>query len=439
VGISSSTSAWGTYWRKFRFARIQPQEVDVALHFSTSRARPSFTKWVNSSFRRGRDTSLALVSLVFLAACGAGDGKASAQPQPGSASPTGTWSLTPVIVDMGSTGYCPSPTFYQVPGHPDLFLGRTVDATDCTHGPYAFTLALFRMDWPGKTLHFTKSLLPVPTVTPSGIPIKAAFDPTAVEYRGEIWVAFVCVAGFGDNSSCVAPLDLQSGLLDLSRLSVPARGLKSPFSEERFSAGVPKLFIYNDRLYMYWSVVDHFPRAYPGAPLDFRSVTARGAELAESAEGVMVITGAPGGYVGSTDDGRAVRVMSLRASDPTANSVADIYDVKVINGKVLVAAAIGGVGSSTDEVRCVQPLNKSLGCYHLEIHQGTGPLGTGVFDRKISGEVDLPYNPVSYAHFVVEPDGQVGIIGTFYRSLPQDQTHQYGGTGTSILTSPALR
>jgi hypothetical protein len=131
--------------------------------------------------------------------------------------------------------------------------------------------------------------------------------------------------------------------------------------------------------------------------------------------------------------------MSLRASDPTANSVADIYDVKVINGKVLVAAAIGGVGSSTDEVRCVQPLNKSLGCYHLEIHQGTGPLGTGVFDRKISGEVDLPYNPVSSAHFVVEPDGQVGIIGTFYRSLPQDQTHQYGGTGTSILTSPALR
>jgi hypothetical protein len=344
---------------------------------------------------------------------------------------------------MGATGNCPSTTFYQVPGQPDLFLGRTVaDPTTCAGGPLRWTLALYKMDWANLTFHFVNTLLDVPTTTPSGIELRAALDPTAAEYRGEVWVAFECVpVGIGDTSSCVAPLDVRTGQLDMSRVSLPVRGTKSAFSAERFSASVPKLFADNGRLYIYWTVVDHMPRTADSAA-SFRSVSARGAELVESAAGVLQVAGAPGGYVGSVDPRGSVAVLHWRANDPTADSVADIFDVREVNGRILVAVAVGGSGSSPDEERCVRPTNNSRGCYHLEIHQAVTPLGDGAFDRQLSGETDLPYNPANYAHFIDEPGEKVGLIVHFFGAVNQDQTHQYAryaSPSLAILTTSALR
>jgi hypothetical protein len=381
--------------------------------------------------------ALAVALLSTLIACGKLNSKANAQPEAGLASPTGNWSLTPVAVDMGSTGNCPSVPFFQVPGQPDLFLGRTVvDPASCVGGPLAWTLALYKMDWATSALHFVKALIDVPTLTPSGFQLKAALDPTAAEYRGEVWVAFECVAGLGDTSSCVAPLDPRTDELDLSRLSAPVRGVKSPSSAERFSASEPKLVGDNGHLYIYWTVVDHVPSAgVPGS--GFRGVTARGAELVESSRGVLQAAGAPDGYLDSTDPNGSVEVLHRRANDSTADALADISDVKVVNGRTLAAVAMGGSGSSGDE-QCTFALSRSRGCHHLEIHEAATPLGDGAFDREVSGDVDLPYNPAAYARFIVEPDGKVAVIGRFYPAADRDQTHQYATPGLAILTSSAL-
>jgi hypothetical protein len=337
---------------------------------------------------------------------------------------------------MERSGYAPTAAVSQVAGNPDLFLGRT--ALPHGAGPVAFTLGLFRMNWATNTLHFQSTLLDVPAATPIGN-LRAALDPTTVEYRGEIWVAFECsVEGLSDNSSCVAPFDLQSGRLDLSRLSAPVRGVKSSSGDEHWSASVPKLFTDNGRLFMYSSVVDHLPNDRGG----FQGVSSHGIELAETSGGVMQVAGAQAGYIGSTDR-RAPDVENLRMQDPTANALADISDVKQINGNILVATAVGGMGSGPDEVKCVTPISRSRGCYHLEIRQGAAPLGSGVFDREVSNANDLPQNAINYAHFIVLPNGQNAIIAHIYPPPagegPPEFANPGSAIGLAIITSPVLQ
>jgi hypothetical protein len=412
-----------------------------------------------------RDVPLVLVALlgVVLTACGPGKSEAALRDppvgaragsslggsrsearltpdsdrQPDAAASPARWTWTPVSIDMGGSGYCPVGTQYQLPNHPELFISRTAYTPVCS-GPNAYTLALFKMDWATNTLHFVKTLMDLPATARGGLTIKVAIDPAAALYRGEIWVSFVCVAGFGDNSSCVAPLDLQTGQIDLTRLTVPMRGVKSPASDWRFSAGVPKLFVYQDRLYMYSSVVAHLPRSPDGKWTRAGSVSARGVELEEKGRVMWAATAS--GYANSTDP-EAVDVLPLKAGDPTADVIADIFDVKEINGRILVTASLGGSGSGATEEYCIMPIvMKSRGCYRLEIHQGSAPLGPGVFSRTISTDADLPANPTNYDHFIVLPNGQTALMMWAFKARPEDQPPNIiVQPGLGILTTPVLQ
>jgi hypothetical protein len=185
-------------------------------------------------------------------------------------------------------------------------------------------------------------------------------------------------------------------------------------------------------------VVDHLPAASGG----FRGVTSHGVELGESSNGTMIAAGATTGYVGSTDR-RATEVQDLRRQDPTANALADISDVKQIDGMILVATSVGGTGSGAGDVKCVTPSSRSTGCYHLELRQGSAPLGVGVFDTPVSHRDDLPYNAINYAHFIDLPDGHHALIAHIYPPKPGAGGPQLADPGSAIglaiITSPALR
>jgi hypothetical protein len=181
-----------------------------------------------------------------------------------------------------------SGAFSQIPGQPDLFVGRgwSIGSLEDCHKPASHMLpflALFKMDWQRHMLVMQHYLVKPPVKIPGGVELRAAYDPSVALYKGDLWVAFECAVP-GVVSSCVAPLTRDLSSLDLSRFSVAAIGILGPHGPNRqivclLSASAPTLLSYGGKLYLYWQA-DYFDNQAPENHL-----TSRGMQLEEDGHG----------------------------------------------------------------------------------------------------------------------------------------------------------
>ena len=199
---------------------------------------------------------------------------------------------------------CNAVAFSQIPGHPDLFLGRAHDyaepgvskrcVPDIPKGSRLHWLALYKMDWTDHTLNYLHDVLKPPFELAAGaqrtVQVENAFDPSVISYNGEIWAAFECGGKrFHGNAACMGPFDPATGTIhDLSRVTVIVEGA-SDGPNINYTASVPNLFVFHGKVYVYWSVI-RIRR--PGGPRNWLGVTVRGMELQQESGGLRRFWGA---------------------------------------------------------------------------------------------------------------------------------------------------
>jgi len=329
----------------------------------------------------------------------------------------GLGTAVPVSVVGPETAVCNAVSFAQFPDDLDLFLGRVdVDAPPRSCTGNQWSLALFKMDWVGSALRYVDAVMAIPADLPPGVGIRSgaqltsAYDPTIARYHGELWVAFECWGkNFSGVSACIAPLrltDSQSARVDLQRLSVAVSGTSTDASSPyQYSASVPKIFTFRNRIYLYWSVVQ-FP--WGGNETSFLNVTTRGMELEEDA-GRLWGKHSNGASIPSLDPSRNIEVLGLVAGDPLSDSAADMFGVHADETTIYATAGVGGKG-------CVTPSQAIYGCYRLRISATTDPLGFRTFNRNILSSHAAPANPQELTRFVKHPSDGLFLMGSYIES-----------------------
>jgi hypothetical protein len=303
---------------------------------------------------------------------------------------------------------CNSVAFQQIPGKPDLFIGRRLinTSSEPCSGDY-WTLALFQMNWPANSLKYVRDIVHLPVTLAQGDVVITAYDPTLAFYNGELWVAFEC-AGSGPDlggipaGSCIAPLSANHSIIT-SRISLPVAGVRLTATVDGYSASVPKIFVFDGRPYLYWSAL-HFING-PKGQLAQEAVT-RGAELMQGngAQHRLWVRGSPGSAIPST---RGVEVFGLDPARGVSSGTADSFDAQVFGSRILLMAGAGGRG-------CSAPLDPSYGCYHLEIRSATEPLALRGFNHSFVSSPAFPFNPQEYSKIVTDPNGNKFIMGAYF-------------------------
>jgi hypothetical protein len=311
-----------------------------------------------------------------------------------------------------------NPTFDQVPGHPDDFVGRglAIGTLDYCHtalkGEVGF-LALFKMDWQRHKLILHHKLLTPPLKTPSGVDLHGAIDPYVASYNGEYWMAFECTVP-GAVSACMVPLANDLSKVDLSRFSVAALGTIGPFGPKKQvvcleSASAPVLLSDAGGLYLYWQV-DFFDNRSPA-----NLMVTRGMQVKADSHGRMWGVGS-GGKPVATGDAKLTTVAhdvvhDNVANDAAANHVAITWDLVTVGGKILEIASIGG--TSGPEV-CRSGHDNSPGCWRMSLSLADAPLGPNVFGKHpLAASSALPGNMASYPRVIVDPAGKHYLLGIF--------------------------
>lgn len=327
---------------------------------------------------------------------------------------------------------CNSVVFSQIPKFGDYFLGRVLNTEDdgvtCVSPQESWSLALFKMNWRRNILTMVRYVLPLNqtnnhTVASNPFHITTAYDPSVAYYNGEYWIAFECGSHpYGSKpwqygtSTCIAPLDVSSGVesahVDAERMSVAV--YSGPLQElhplYRYSASVPKLFTYNNRLYVYWSSLKI---QILNAGGKWIQSTTRGVELQQEQFGLRRIWA-----VGSNEqpfssiDPRTREVLGTEPGDPTSDSLATIFGVFTEGRYIYATAGIGGSG-------CTRPRYPSYGCFRLAIFRAETPLDEHGFNGNAADRDAIPFNPQVYSRFFKDPDGNNFIMGRYY-SLPKD-------------------
>lgn len=314
-----------------------------------------------------------------------------------------------INVVKNGIGLCNSVSFSQLPDQRNFFIGRVLlNTTNDKCSGSSWQLGLFKMDWTSNTLNFQKLLLPTPaSVKHLGVTIVTAYDASVVKYNGEYWAAFEC-GGTGQLlktlvSACLAPFTLEKGV-DLSRMTIPVIGSVLTGSTDSYSASVPKLLVFNGNLYLYWTVVRF--KILNGVN-KFYNLTTRGIQLVQELTQAKKIWGVKSNNaaIGSMSS-LSQEVLGLNQLDSLSNNVADGFQVMAVNNKIIMTAAIGGVG-------CINPLSPLYGCYRMQIFQSTKPLGNKVFNSSIAKFPVLPFNPHEYGKFYTHPNGKTFIMGMF--------------------------
>jgi hypothetical protein len=310
-----------------------------------------------------------------------------------------------------------SAAFSQIPGHPELFVGRGfgIGSLDYCHQkrkddlPF---LALFRMDWHRHVLTMDHFLLKPPMKTGSGVDLRAAYDPYVATYKGELWVAFECAVP-GAVSSCVAPLSADLKEIDASRLSVPAEGILGPHGSNKqivciLSASAPTLLNFGGNLYLYWQL-DPFDNQLPENKL-----FTRGMQLQKNAKGLLWGV-ASGDHPVKTDDPHLTTLVhDVIAGDQTSDHVAVTTDTVVVGGKILEISSLGGTGGQEP---CRSTHQASPGCWRVSLSVADKPLGANVFGEHPLPGPTLPANVIEYPRVIVGPGGGHYLLGYF--SIPK--------------------
>jgi hypothetical protein len=297
-------------------------------------------------------------------------------------------------------GTCNSNAFAQIAAHPDYFLGRrgSNGGTCADFDPES--LALFKMDWRTYTLNFERYVLKPPLEVSAGnepVMVRSIYDPSVALYNGELWVAFECAAPrFIGASACIGPFELDSGGIDPSRMTlVISAGSADPTSAYSYTAAVPNLITFNNRLYVYWSAIELHK-----ATRHWERIAIRGVELVEETSGLRRVwaSGSRGSAVASHDPSRNVEVLGPNPADAYSDQAADLKGAYAADGHVYLIASVGGRGPQRTEA-CTTAKGTSYGCFRMQVFRASVPLGGNVFTSRL-----------------VAPDGTLKIIGEFFNS-----------------------
>jgi hypothetical protein len=314
------------------------------------------------------------------------------------------------VVSVPNT--CNSVVFAQVPRHPDFFLGRAAGehAGTCTEvlGKEESGIALFKMDWARSTMNFKKLVLG-PATKIVEAQVYHSSEPSVVEFNGELWVAFECATGY--TSTCVGPFNFDKGIIDPDRTTVPVAG-RDFDQNSRFgsSAAVPNMFVFHDRLYVYWSAIKATK-----ADRVWHSIAVRGAELEQEPvrQRRIWVKGWPGRPVASTDPAHTVEVLAPDPTDPSANQSVDVKGVYADGTHIYLFTSIGGKGPGEKEA-CLNPGGATYGCWRIQIFRSVVPLGKLVFNPHPLVSPRLPLNAAAYQRPFIAPDGSLRLIGEFF-------------------------
>jgi hypothetical protein len=326
-----------------------------------------------------------------------------------------------VAVTRQGSSLCNSVAFSQIPGDRELFVGRVLENTGpdgCSGDNWA--LALFEMNWKDSELRFVRYLLRPPLPIPGDDRvIQSVYDPYAVSFKGEVWVAFECAAP-GSVSSCIGPLDLERGI-QVNRVSAPASGgPKSKSDAWSVSASDPKLLVFRGHLYLYWTVIRSDEHGWIDG-------TTRGVELIEddSPQKRLWSANAVGQRMRASDTRLTAEVWSPTANDALSNSIADVFGVYTDGNAIFAVAGLGGSGKAPDE-ECLTPEGNSFGCFRLAISRASEPLESHAFNVRSVHAVGFPWNPQEYSRIVEGPDGGLFMMGA-YLDPPERYAAQYQG------------
>jgi hypothetical protein len=275
------------------------------------------------------------------------------------------------------------------------------------------------MNWEKKELHYVRDILSPPfTIQGDGRVIQSVYDPFAIAFGGEIWMAFECATP-QSTSSCIAPLDMKGAVV--TRVSVPVSGGPKT-SEEQWgvSASDPKLLFFRQHLYLYWTVIRFDGQGWIDG-------TTRGTELVEDnlRERRLWAKDAVGQPVRSDDKKRTVEVLGLAPLDATSDTFADVFGIYTNDESVFAIAALGGHGTAPGE-KCLSPLGSSFGCYRLEISRANRPLQNRAFNDGELSVVGFPENPQEYSRIVEGPNGKLFIMGMYF-DPPEKYAAKYQG------------
>lgn len=345
---------------------------------------------------------------------------------------------------------CNAVAFSQIPGQTDYFIGRAHDyappgsPSKCVPNrpPSGITwLALFKMDWQAHTLNYVREVL-VPPVEIAGaggrtVLLRNAYDPSVIAYNEEIWVAFECggvpMRGI---SSCMGPLDARTYTIDPRRISTIVEGGPTG-TGYIYSASVPNLFVFHNRVYVYWSAIQ-----VDAESKKWLTCTVRGMQLVQDSSrlGRFWGLGSVGQPVPSYDPSLNVEVLGLNPSDPISDQCVDMKGVYAGANDIYVAAALGGKGPAGTQ-NCLGAGGDSYGCFRLQIFHTSSPLGPHILNRQPLRSPSLPLNPTAYDRFFIDNRRQLSIMGQFYP--PHGDYHEANvvppGMRSFPIALPALR
>lgn len=333
-----------------------------------------------------------------------------------------TINTTPVNVP----NLCNSVSFHQIPGNGNYFIGRRlINTTSDGCSGSNWTLSLFQMDWASHTLNRIRDVISLPVaLTDQNANITSAYDPTVISFNGELWMSFECVdtgASLGGVSACLAPISSTTFDVDTSRMTVAVSAIQQTAFNDGYSASVPKVFQFGGASYLYWSV-SHFVQSADGPLLS--DTTTRGAMLAQESSGLrrLWVSGSLGARINTLNSQFTTEVFGPTSGQSLLDGTADSFDVKVVNGKILLTTGVGGKG-------CGTPISPAYGCYRMQIRSSTTPLGNGIFNGSIATSPSLPFNPHEYSKIITDPNGSSFVLGQYLQV-------QGGGTPAPANTIP---
>lgn len=336
--------------------------------------------------------------------------------------PTGAYTIA-------TPGLCNSVVWDQVPGNPDLFVGRsTVAGPGACDESQGYKLIVARMDWSTHTLSVVNQNLFVgPQWVNPNYQITTAYDATLMLAHDELWAAFECAGpGMDAASSCMGPVVTngdQSGAqwyIDPARTTVVVAGNR--IGSEIHSASVPKIFYWHGEPYMYYTVID-LSNCQPDDSGCQQNYTAtRGIQLRWDIDSQLfweLQSSAPVGAV----DWHSAEVMKPDPGDPLSNQVVDGSGVYTDGppGAEWNIYMTGSIGGNTNQPCLITTggLNfNSLGCYRSFIARSSTPLGEQVFnDYRVADRV-LPQNSVEYLRRYWDPTQGWSLMAYFSPAPP---------------------
>jgi hypothetical protein len=262
----------------------------------------------------------------------------------------------------------------------------------------------------------------VSTVIGDGSTITSAYDPTAMDFAGETWIAFECAGPVIGVSACMGPLT-KNKVLDIARTSVIIDA-SDTFANDgiyRHSASVPKLLNFKNKQYLYWTDVRRrigvqwtTDYANAGTYLNTRGI---GISYDASSKRFYPVDSTSKLIKGrfTANDSKTVIVADRDLTDPRSNRLADVGGVTTDGTYIYAVTALGGGD-------CLTPLSKPEGCYRNTISRTTNPLSYNTFKTNLIPESYMPTIYQAYPRFVYRADTKstwmIGGQFTNPRKLP---------------------